>query len=68
MAGKRAFSRSSPRASRMAFQLVLMNFLVNWATKNLRVHVFSHSLFMHLGVRSFVRYVSQQLLHAVNWQ
>lgn len=55
MAGKRAFSRSSPRVSRMAFQLVLTNFLVNWATKNLRVHVFSHSLFMHLGVRSFVR-------------
>ena len=54
VAGRRAFSFSSPTVSRMFFQEVLMNFLVNCCTRNLRDHTLSHSLFMHLAVRSLV--------------
>ena len=54
VAGRRAFSFSSPMVSRVFFQVVLMNFLVNCFTRNLRVHALSHSLFIHLAVRSLV--------------
>ena len=45
-----------------------MNFLVKLATRNLRVHCFSHSLFMHLAIRLVVIYVWQHVRHASNSQ